>query len=77
MDFQSILTLVLGLVETGALLAALMFATVALKAKKDKKKQAEVKPAKQKAGAAIMVYLILNFIRNFEGYTDILTGLFQ
>ena len=73
MDF---LTLVLGLVETGALLAALMYATVAMKAKKDKKKQAEVQPAKRKAGIAIAVYLILNVIRNHGTILEMFDSLF-
>ena len=73
MDF---LTLVLGLVETGALLAALMYATVAMKAKKDKKKQAEVQPAKRKAGIAIAVYLILNVIRNHGTILEMFDCLF-
>ena len=73
MDF---LTLVLGLVETGALLAALMFATVAMKAKKDKKKQAEAGPARKKAGIAIVVYLILNLVRNHGTILEMFDRLF-
>nr|MBQ8244553.1 hypothetical protein [Oscillospiraceae bacterium] len=64
MDFQTIITWVLGLVETGALLAALMYATVAMKSKKDKKKQGDAGQAKRKAAIALAVYLILTVIRN-------------
>ena len=59
MDF---LTLVLGLVETGALLAALMFATVAMKAKKEDPSR---KGYLRRAGIYIGIYLVLNVLRNF------------
>ena len=76
MDFQTVLTSVMAVVETGALLMALMYFTVAMKAKKDKKKQAEVRPAKNKAIVAIAVYLILNLIRNYENFAGMFGGMF-
>ena len=62
MDFLTILTYVEGAVETVALLAALVFATRAMKAKKD---QAEKKRHLTKAALFLIVYLALNMVRRY------------
>ena len=64
MDFLTALTYVAAIVETAALLGALVFATRAMKEKKD---QPAKKSAMKKAGIFLLVYLVLNVLRN-SGY---------
>ena len=68
MDILTIITYVLAIVETGALLMALMFLTKAIKEKKANRQQKKNTPVDKsnykKSYACIFVYLILNVIRN-------------
>ena len=68
MDFITILTYVMAIIETGALLMALVFVTKALKEKKanqGKKKSTPVDKSNYiKAGVFAFIYLVLNVIRN-------------
>lgn len=69
MDFFTILTYVLAVIETTALLMALVFLTRGLKEKKaqrkSKKKTVPVNKANYvKAGIFGLIYLVLNVIRN-------------
>lgn len=69
MDFLTILSYVLAVVETTALLMALMFLTRAMKEKKaqrkSKKKNVPVDNSNYKKAAVFgLVYLVLNVIRN-------------
>lgn len=69
MDFLTILTYVLAVVETTALLMALVFLARALKEKKaqrkSKKKNVPVDKANYvRAGIFGLIYLVLNVIRN-------------
>lgn len=64
MDFLTVITYVAAIVETAALLGALVFATRAMKAEKASQ---EKKDQMKKAGIFLFVYLVLNFLRN-NGY---------
>lgn len=66
MDFLTLLTYILALVETGALVMALVYVTRAMKEKKaSKNKQSPArKEYYKKSLAFVFVYLILNVIRN-------------
>ena len=79
MDFLTILKSVMAVVETAALLGALVFITRAMHENKLKKKQGKkgakssdeidkaVAVYKRNAGIFFIIYLILNVIRNFSG----------
>ena len=62
MDFLTFLKYVLAIVETGALIGVLVFLTKAFKEKKDEKVR---KSHYQKAIPFLLVYLVLNVLRNF------------
>lgn len=69
MDFLTILTYVLAVIETTALLMALVFLTRGLKEKKaqrkSKKKTVPINKVNYvKAGIFGLIYLVLNVIRN-------------
>ena len=64
MDVLTVLMYVAAIVETAALLGALVFATRAMKEKKNADAQ---KSAMKKAGIFICIYLVLNVLRNY-GY---------
>ena len=83
MDFLTILSYVLAVVETACLLAALVYATKAMHEKKIKRTRSGKKGGKsseiiEKAVALyyrnacifFMVYLILNFIRRYSGFFE-------
>ena len=65
MDFWTILRYVSAVVETGALLLALVYATRALKTKDN---EVAKKAAKKKSVMFLGIYLVLNFLRNSSGY---------
>ena len=79
MDFLTVLSYVLAVVETATLLGALVFATRAMHENKLKRKQGKkgaksaeeidqnVGGYKRIAGIFLFVYLILNVLRNFGG----------
>ena len=79
MDFLTVLSYVLAVVETAALLGALVFATRAMHENKLKRKQGKkggknseeidktVGRYKRTAGIFLFVYLILNVLRNYSG----------
>ena len=79
MDFLTILKSVMAVVETAALLGALVFIPRAMHENKLKKKQGKkgakssdeidkaVAVYKRNAGIFFIIYLILNVIRNFSG----------
>ena len=80
MDFLTILSYVLAVVETGALIAALVFVTRGMHEKKNQRKkqgkkggksneitQKTVSACHRKAGIFFVVYLVLNFIRLYSG----------
>lgn len=64
MDFQTVLTYAVGIVETAALLGALIFGTAALKAKDNHE---EKKAAKIKTAVCFCIYIVLNLLRT-SGY---------
>ena len=62
MDFLTILTYTMAVVETAALIGALVFATKAIK----EKKNTNAKKERQRTSLMyITVYLVLNVIRNY------------
>lgn len=61
MDFITVITYMAAIVETAALLGALVFATRAMK---EKKNEPAKKTAMKKAGIFLLVYLVLNILRN-------------
>ena len=63
MDFQTILSYGLALIETGALLITLVYLTKAMKERKKNKNSPAVKTYYTGAGIAVIVYLVLNVIR--------------
>ena len=66
MDILSLLRSVLAIVETGALLMALVFLTRSMKEKKEKGKASPERKANYiKSGLFILVYMVLNMVRNF------------
>ena len=65
MDFLTVLRYVSAVVETGALLIALVYATRALKTKDN---EVAKKDAKKKSVMFLGIYLVLNFLRNSLGY---------
>jgi phosphotransferase system glucose/maltose/N-acetylglucosamine-specific IIC component len=80
MDFLTILSYVLAIVETGALIGMLIYVTLALQEKKMHRKrqgkkggksneqvQKAVKAHFRNAGIFFAVYVILNFIRRHSG----------
>ena len=79
MDFLTVLSYVLAVVETAALLGALVFATRAMHENKLKRKQGKkgaksseeidqnVGRYKRTAGIFLFGYLILNVLRNYSG----------
>ncbi|MBR4289948.1 MAG: hypothetical protein IKT52_04820 [Oscillospiraceae bacterium] len=62
MDFMTVLTYVLAIIETGALIGGLVFLTKAIKEKKDTSTR---KSRFTQGGIYIFVYLVLNMIRLF------------
>ena len=79
MDFLTVLSYVLAVVETAALLGVLIFATRAMHENKLKRKQGKkgakstdeidktVARYKRTAGIFLAVYLVLNVLRNYSG----------
>lgn len=79
MDFLTILKYVLAVVETAALIGALVFAARALHENKNKKNEGKkgaksketiernVSVYKRNAGIFFFAYLILNVFRNYSG----------
>ena len=80
MDFLTVLTYVLAIVETGALIAALIFVTRGLHEKKNQRRKQgkkggkssevtrkEVSASYRYAGLFFFVYIALNFLRNYSG----------
>lgn len=79
MDFLTVLSYVLAVVETAALLGALIFATRAMHENKLKRRQGKkgakstdeidktVARYKRIAGIFLAVYLVLNVLRNYSG----------
>lgn len=79
MDFLTVLSYVLAVVETAALLGALIFATRAMHENKLKRRQGKkgakstdeidktVARYKRTAGIFLAVYLVLNVLRNYSG----------
>ena len=80
MDFLTTLSYILAVIETGSLIAALVYAARAMHEKKimrtrQGKKGGKNREMTEKAASvfyrnaciAFMVYLILNFIRNYSG----------
>ena len=62
MDFMTVLTYVLAIIETGALIGGLVFVTKAIKEKKDiNARRAHF----AQGGTYLAVYLVLNVLRNF------------
>ena len=62
MDFLTVLTYTMAVVETAALIGALVFATKAIK----EKKNTNAKKERQRTSLLyIAVYLVLNVIRNY------------
>ena len=62
MDFLTVLTYTMAVVETAALIGALVFATKAIK----EKKNTNAKKERQRTSLLyIVVYLVLNVIRNY------------
>jgi len=66
MDFMTILSYVLAIIETGALLGALVFLT---RAGKEPKGSAPRKQAFRNAAIFALVYFALNFLRLSGGLT--------
>lgn len=62
MDFMTLITYILAIVETAALLACLVFVTKGMKEKKD---TAARKGYYRKAAIFVAVYLALNVLRNY------------
>lgn len=62
MDFMTVLTYVLAIIETGALIGGLVFLTKAIKEKNDTSAR---KSRFVQGGIYIAVYLALNLLRNF------------
>lgn len=62
MDFMTLVSYVLAIIETAALIGALVFVT---KGMKEKKNTAARKDYYTKAGLFVTVYLVLNVLRNF------------
>ena len=61
MDFMTVLTYTLAVIETAALIGALVFATKAIK----EKKNSNAKKERQRTSFIyVAVYLALNFLRN-------------
>ena len=80
MDFLTILSYILAVVETGALIGTLIFVTQALQEKKNLRKkqgkkggkseelvQKTVKASFTKAAVAFVIYLLLNILRRYGG----------
>lgn len=80
MDFLTILSYVLAVVETGALIATLIYVTQALQEKKiqrtkkgkkggksNEQTQKAVKTYSRNAAVFFVIYLILNLIRRYSG----------
>lgn len=62
MDFMTFLTYTLAVIETAALIGALVFATKAIK----EKKNSNAKKERQRTSLIyVAVYLVLNFLRNY------------
>lgn len=61
MDFMTLVSYVLAIIETAALIAALVFVT---KGMKEKKNATARKDYYIKAGLFVTVYLVLNVLRN-------------
>lgn len=62
MDFMTVLTYVLAIIETGALIGGLVFVTKAIKEKKDTNAR---RARFAQGGTYLAVYLVLNVLRNF------------
>ena len=80
MDFLTILSYLLAVVETGALIGALIYVTQALQEKKiqrtkkgkkggksNEQIEKAVKPYSRNAAVFFVIYLILNLIRRYSG----------
>ena len=80
MDFLTILSYVLAVVETGALIGALIYVTRALQEKKIQRTRKGKKGGKSEelvqktvrvylrnAGISFVIYLVLNYIRRHSG----------
>lgn len=65
MDFRTILAYVGAVLETAMLLAALVFATKALKTRDN---EVAKKAARRNSVICLGIYLVLNFLRNTFGY---------
>ena len=62
MNFMTVLTYVMAIVETGALIGGLVFVTKAIKEKKNSDAR---RSHYMQGGIYLVVYLVLNLIRNF------------
>ena len=83
MDFLTILSYILAVVETGALIGTLIYVTRAMQEKKiqrtrkgkkgsksDELIQKAIKAYLRNAGIFFAIYLILNYIRRFSGILE-------
>ena len=80
MDFLTILSYVLAVVETGALIATLIYVTRGMHEKKNQRKKQGKKGGKsneitqkavsacyRNAGIFFFIYIVLNVLRNYSG----------